>query len=65
MEQTCACGGCGDVGRNTVSVAEGIRYMAEYLLVHVVMRADIEHVDGTETVKCQIKYCRGPAAHKI
>lgn len=57
--------GCGDISCYTGSISERIRYLTEYLLLHVTAGTDIEQIDHSKLGKSEIQDCCGAAAYKI
>lgn len=57
--------GCGDINRYTDSVAERIRYLAEYLLLHVTAGTDIEEIDHPKLGESEVQDRCDAAAYQI
>lgn len=57
--------GCQNIDCDADRGAKGPCNVGEDLLCHIIMWADIEHIEGTIPVKGEIKACRQQAAASI
>ena len=56
---------CADIGQNTPGIPNGFRNLTEYFLCHIVVRTDVEHINGTVLVEEEVQACGDQAAGQI